>query len=160
MHLIDPVKNIKQDVDLLADTDVDEIQFKQADLYYNQALFLEKHAITKNSLKSDFNNWAVALDVIPKTANNAYDKTEITIDYSKGIIIRYAIYKNNALNQLELVQEIKTADSQKYTNGAWLPVKMVKTPNIASGVFVSTLTYSNLQMNTGLTDLDFDPDKQ
>ena len=160
MYLIDPVKNIKQQVDLLADAGIDATQFNQMDLYYNLTLFLSKHTITKNNSNSELNNMIVALDVIPKTPNNIYDKLGISIDYSKGIIVRYSIYRRNESSQLELDQETKIIASQRMSNNTWLPKKMTKTPNLTSGTFISILTYENIQINTGLTDFDFDPNMQ
>ncbi len=160
MHLIDPVKNIKQQVDLLRDAGINSTQFRQTDIYYNRALFLNKHTVTKNSSLSQLNNMVIALDATPKTTNNIYDKLVIVINYSKGIINRFLIYRKNSSGQLELAQETKTITSQKMPNNAWLPVKMTKSPNLTSGNLMSTLTYSNLQVNVGLRDADFDPNSQ
>ena len=160
MHLIDPVKNIKQQVDLLTDAGIDATQFNQTNIYYNPTLFINQHTITKDNLNPDSNNMIITLDALPKTQNNMYDKLNIAIDYSKGIVTRYSIYRKNTLGQLELVQETKAVESQMISNAAWLPIKMTKTPNSTSGNLISTLTYSNLQINTGLRDSDFDPDKQ
>ena len=55
---------------------------------------------------------------------------------------------------------LETINFQESPDGAWLPVRMTKTPNLTSGNLVSTLNYNNLQVNIGLTDLDFDPDRQ
>ena len=43
------------------------------------------------------------------------------------------------------------------SNGAWLASKTSKIPNISVGEFITTLTYSNLQINVSLTERDFDP---
>lgn len=102
----------------------------------------------------------IALDATPKTANNMYDKLTFVIDYSKGILKRFLIYRKNSSGQLELVQETKTLTSQKMPNNAWLPIKMTKNPHLTAGTLISTLTYSNLQANVGLTDSDFDPNSQ
>lgn len=160
MHLIDPINNIKQQVDLLADADVTAAQFNQMDIYYNQANFLDNHTVAKNDTDTDFINAFVALDVFPKTSNNIYDKLGILIDYFKGVIAKYSIYKKNESNELELIQETKTIEYLQMPNGVWLPSKMVKTPKLTEANLVSTLTYDNLQVNTGLVDLDFDPEKQ
>ena len=160
MHLFDPVNNIKQDVDLLSDAGIDANQFNQMDMYYNQNLFLNRHTIIRNNVNSDLGNMIVFLDATPKTQNNIYDKLGICIDYSKGIITKYSIYKKNESGQLELVQETKTIESKMLSNNVWLPVKMTKTPNLTSGNLISTMTYDNLQLNTGLRDVNFDPNKQ
>lgn len=160
MHLINPVHNIKQTVDLLADAGINSIQFSQMDLYYNQSLFLSQNTVSKNDSDSVLNNMFVALDIVPNIPNNIYDKLSISIDYPKGVVNKYSIYRKDTLGQLELVQETKAIESQKMPNAAWLPTKMTKTPNLTSGNLISVLTYDNLQINTGLTDSDFDPNRQ
>jgi outer membrane lipoprotein-sorting protein len=160
MHLIDPVKNIKQDVDLLTETGMDAAQFDQMNIYYNQPIFLSQNIVTKNNTDSEFNNMVIALDVNPNNQNNVYDKLAISINYLKGIISEYSIYKKNESGELELVQETKAINAHEMPNSAWIPVKMIKTPNLSSGALISTLTYSNVQINAGLTDLDFNPNKQ
>ena len=160
MYLINPTNNIKQEVDLLLETGVEADQFGQSDLYYNQALFLSQHTIIKNGLDSDLNNIIIALDVVPNIPNNLYDKLSIAIDYNKGIINKFSIYRKNENNEIELVQETQTIESKQMPNSAWIPIKMTKTPNLTSGNLISTLIYENLQLNTGLTDIDFDPTRQ
>jgi outer membrane lipoprotein-sorting protein len=102
----------------------------------------------------------IALDVIPNEKNNIYDKLSILIDYNKGLITKFSIYRINQANTLELVQETAAVDFQKMPNGAWLPVKMTKNPNLTSGKLISTLVYSNLKNNQNLSDDTFDPSKQ
>ncbi len=160
MHLIDPIKNIKQSVDLLADAGISSSQFSQSDFYYNQTLFLSKNTVLKNGLNIDFNNMIIALDATPNEKNNIYDKLSILIDYDKGLITRFSIYRKNQDNALELVQETAAVEFQKMPNGAWLPVKMTKNPNLTSGKFISTLIYSNLKINQNLSDDIFDQNRQ
>ena len=160
MHLIDPIKNIKQTVDLLADAGINSTEFSQVDLYYNQPLFLSKNAVSKNDLDTDFNNMIIALDISPNEKNNIYDKLSILIDYEKGLISKFSIYRKNQTNILELVQETIAVDFQKMPNDAWLPVKMTKNPNLTSGKLISTLIYSNLKINQNLSDDIFDPNQQ
>jgi len=160
MHLINLASNTKETVDLLTDAGINATQFNQMDLYYNQPLFLNSNIIVRDNSSSDLNNMIISLDVIPNTPNNIYDKLSVCIDYYKGIITKHSIYKKDTWGQISLVQEIKTLDSQQMPNGAWLPIKMEKTPNLASGTLISTLIYNNLQINAGLADLDFDPDRQ
>jgi len=160
MYLINPIENKKQTVDLLADAGVSSTEFGQLDLYYNQTLFLSKNTVSRNGLNTDFNNMIIALDVSSNEKNNIYDKLSILIDYNKGLITKFSIYRINQASTLELVQETTAVDFQKMPNDAWLPVKMAKTPNLASGKLISTLIYNNLKINQNLSDDIFDPDKQ
>ncbi|MFA4888478.1 MAG: hypothetical protein WC628_02735 [Candidatus Omnitrophota bacterium] len=160
MYLLDPIKNIKQQVDLLTDAAMDAAQFKQMDIYYNRKLFLDNHNVVLNDFSPNPDSMIISLTATPKSPNNIYAQLRIAIDYKKGIITDICLYRNNQSGQLELVQETKTIESKLMPNNAWLPIKMSKTPNLTSGNFLSTLSYENLQVNTGLQDSDFDADKQ
>ena len=155
MHLIDPIKNIKQSVDLLADAGISSTEFSQLDLYYNQALFLSKNTVSKNNFNTDFNNMIIALDATPNEKNNIYDKLGILIDYNKGLIVKIVHYKND-----ELPQMMEVIETKQMPNGAWVTSKLKKIPNLKAGNLIVILSYDNIQINTGLTDSDFDPDKQ
>jgi outer membrane lipoprotein-sorting protein len=159
MYLVNPQNGIKQEVNLLTDTAVNASQFSQLDMYYHQTLFTNGHLVVRDDGKSELNNMLVYLEATPKGPNNLYDQLGIAIDYLKGIIIRFLLYKRNSSGQLELIQETRTLESRLFNN-AWLPTKMSKSPNLSAANLVTTLTYDNLQLNTGLQDLDFDPDKQ
>ncbi|MDD5465940.1 MAG: hypothetical protein PHP73_06335 [Candidatus Omnitrophica bacterium] len=160
MHLINPIANIKQTVDLLADAGISSTEFSQLDLHYNQTLFLSKNTVSRNDLNTDFNNMIIALDASPNEKNNIYDKLGILIDYKKGLITKFSIYRINQANILELVQETAAVGFRKLPNGAWLPVKMTKNPNLTSGKLISTLIYNNLKINQNLSDDIFDPNRQ
>jgi hypothetical protein len=64
-------------------------------------------------------------------------------------------YKN-----AELPQIMEAIETKQMANGAWLPSKVKKTPNLTAGNLIAILSYSNIQINIGLTDSDFDPYKQ
>ena len=160
MHLINPIKNIKQTVDLLKDREITEAEYKQGDIYYNLPAFLTQHTLLRNNTFSNLNEKLVYIEATPKLKGKMYDKLGFLIDYSKGILSKLQIYQYNGNNLLELLQETITVSSKQFSNGAWLPTKMTKTPNLTGNVFISTATYPNLQINLGLTALDFDPTKQ
>lgn len=160
MFLIDPVNKISQEVDLLSEANISSTQFHQMDLYYRQADFLNNHTVTNNDTKTDFNNFVVCLDAIPKSSNNLYSKLELYIDFNKGLLIKSCLYKEDENSQMKLLQVIEAVETEQMSNGAWLPKKMRKTPVLKSGNLIEVVTYSNLQINSGLTDSDFDPQKQ
>jgi len=160
MHLIDPVKNIKQTVNLLQDKGITESEYKQGDIYYNLSSFLTQHNIIRNDINSKLDEKLVYIEATPKIKGKLYDKVAFLIDYSKGALSKFQIYQYNENNNLELIQETTTINSKQFTNGAWLPEKMTKTPNLEDHAFISTATYTNLQINMGLTAIDFDPTKQ
>ena len=155
MYLIDPVNKTTQEVNLLAEAGIDSTQFNQTDLYYNQAGFLSNHTVTKNNIETDFLNMIICFDAVPKEPSNLYSKLELCVDYNKGLLTKITHYKND-----ELPQAIEVTESKQMVNGAWLASKIKKTPNLTAGDLVVILSYSNIQTNTGLTNLDFDPKKQ
>jgi len=160
MHLVNPIDKIKQQVDLLADANINSSQFNQMDIYYNQKNFLSGHTVTRNNTNTDFNNMIIALDALPNSPNNLYSKLELYIDYNKGLLVKSCLYKENENKQLELMQTIESEENRQMPNGAWIPVKMKKNPNLTAGILISNLTYTNYQINTGLRDYDFDPERQ
>ncbi len=159
-HFIDRVENTKESVDMRKETGMNTPQFNQMDIYYNPPLFLSYNAVTKNKVESDFNNMVIALDVVPNEPNLVYEKLTLSINYKKGILVKQSILRENITGELETEQEIKTINVLQMPNSAWIPVKMTKTPNLTSGALVSTLTYSNVEINTGLVNSDFDPETQ
>lgn len=160
MYLVDTINKIIQQVDLLTEAGISSVQFSQMDIYYDQSSFLNNHTSARNNSKTDFNKMIIAIDAIPKVPNNLYSKLELYVDYNKGLLVKSCLYKENESRQMELIQTIEVIESQKISNGAWLPIKMVKNPHLTSGALISTLTYINPQINAGLTDLDFDPNRQ
>lgn len=160
MYLIDPLRGVTQSVDLLAQTGLNSGQFNQMDLYYNQTNFLNNHVIVKDDPNSDFNNATVAFDAIPKVQNGLYSKLELYIDFNKGVLLKICMYKKNEDSQQALVQTLEATATQQMPNGAWIPVKIKKTPNFTSGTLISTIAYVTPQVNIGLRDADFNPGKQ
>ena len=115
---------------------------------------MKAHTISRNDAETDFNKGLIAVDAIPNSPNSLYNKLQVQIDYNKGLIIKSSLYKDN-----NLIQVIETTESQQMPNGAWVPKVMVKKPVLSSGQFITTMTYENISINTGLKDLDFDPNR-
>lgn len=156
MYLIDAINRITQEIDFLTEAGISGAQFNQMDIHYNIPNFLNNHTVTRDNAKTDFINLIIALDAIPKTQNNLYSKLELYVDYNKGLLVKSCLYKENESRQMKLLQTIETVETQRMPNGAWLPRKINKIPVLTSGNLIETATYSNLQINVGLTDLDFD----
>lgn len=155
MNLVNPSTKAIQEVDLLAKANIDSARFNQMDIYYNLTEFINAHVVTKNETDSDLANFIIAIDAVPKIQNPLYEKLELFIDYNKGLLIKSLLFKGGPLREKMEIQE-----SRVMPNGAWVPVKMAKTPMLTSGNMVSTLTYSDIRINTGLADKDFDPQIQ
>lgn len=155
MYLVNPITKEVQSIDLLAKSSIDSAQFNQMDICYNLSEFLNGHTVTKNEGDSDLINFIMAIEAVPRTENPLYTKLELFIDYKKGLLIKSLLFKDSSLREKMEVQE-----SQLMPNEAWVPVKMIKVPMLTSGNLISTLTYSDIQINVGLTDDVFDPTKQ
>ena len=56
-----------------------------------------------------------------------------------------------------LVQTLEYEDAEKLSK-AWVPTKMVNTLHLSSGEFMTTTTFENVQLNTGIQDTEFDPE--
>ncbi|MCX5698197.1 MAG: hypothetical protein NTX01_00650, partial [Candidatus Omnitrophica bacterium] len=155
MYFIDPVNKNKEQVDLLSDTGVSSDQFSQMDIYYNLDNFLINHDVIIDGLKTDFNNLIIVINAAPKIKNDLYSRIEIYVDYEKGLIVKMLHYKND-----ELPQILEALGSQKMANGAWVVNKLRKNPNFTAGNLMVTLTYENIKINSGLSDVVFDPAQQ
>jgi len=155
MYFIDPVNKNKEQVDLLTDTGVSSDQFSQMDIYYNLDNFLKNHDVARDNFKTDFNNMIVVINAAPKIKNDLYSRIEIYVDYAKGLIVKMLHYKND-----ELPQILEALGSQKMANGAWVVNKVRKNPNFTAGNLMVTLVYENIKINSGLSDVIFDPTKQ
>ncbi|MFH1199400.1 MAG: putative Ig domain-containing protein, partial [Candidatus Omnitrophota bacterium] len=159
MYFIDPINKNKQQVVALSSADLKALQSIQAEICYNQNLFLSQHKIARNSLDSDLNKGLVSLVAVPNIVNKIYDRLGILADYSKGIISKFSIYRKNVLGGLELLKEVEVIKPGQTLNGAWLPVRTTEAIMTNAGKMIYTSEYNNLQVNTGLADLEFDPDK-
>jgi hypothetical protein len=58
------------------------------------------------------------------------------------------------------MQTVEVSESKQMPGGEWVPVKMSKIPALSSGRRVSIIAYTNIQINPGLSQDEFDPDKQ
>lgn len=155
MHLVNPGTKAVQTVDMLERTGVSAGQFNQMDLYYNPDKFIEGHDVLRVAGDTDLTKAILALEALPKTANLLYTKILLLVDYDKGIIAGYSLYKDDSLVEIMEVHEtVFTA------TGAFLPARLVKRPMLSSGNMETTLVYSDLKVNVGLTDADFAPEKQ
>ncbi|MFH1441800.1 MAG: hypothetical protein ABIH18_07180 [Candidatus Omnitrophota bacterium] len=163
MSLINPQNEQVQTIDILEESEISSSQINQMDIYYDTANFLAGHTVVKNTAKTDFDKKLICLEARPNEKNKFYTKLELIIDYNKGILTKNTLYNKDTEDSTAVeqwVQTIETTESQQMPNGAWLPIKMTKIPNLSSGKMESKLEYSNLSINTGLKDEDFNPQKQ
>lgn len=162
MDRIDLADKSVERFDLLEQTGISAEQLNHMDIYYNPGNFLQTHTVKKDDTRTDFENMIIVLEAVPKTQNSVYAKLELHTDYKKGILAKNILYQKaeEETSEPELLQTIETKESIKMANGAWVPVKMIKIPVLSSGNMVTTMVYSNVEINTGLKDEDFDPARQ
>ena len=158
MYLVNPDTQEVQTVSLLSETGMTAEQFSQMDICYNLTEFLNEHIVTKNDSKSDLANYIVVVEATPNNPNSLYSKLEMYIDYRKGLLAKSLLYKGEETPELKQIIEITA--SQEMSSGAWVPVTMIKKPIIESGELITTMTYSDIEINIGLTEVDFDPHNQ
>jgi len=158
MYLVNPDTQEVQTVSLLSETGMTAEQFSQMDICYNLTEFLNEHIVVKNDSKSDLANYIVVVEATPNNPNSLYSKLEMYIDYRKGLLAKSLLYKGEETPELKQIIEITA--SQKMSSGAWVPVTMIKKPIIESGELITTMIYSDIEINIGLTEVDFDPHNQ
>lgn len=152
-------KNVNQ-LNLNNDSGATGIQVGQLNPLYDLAQFLQKHNVSKDSLKTDYIDQIIALNIIPLVKTNVYSKLELFVDYKKGIITKILLYQEDELGQTEQRLSYEVLESKQMPDGSWLPNKITKTKNLPSGNLTSNINYQNIQINTGLQDSLFDPTKQ
>ncbi len=159
IYLIDPIHHAKAHQNLLTESDLTQEQLNQMDEIYHLQNFLAAHIITRIDYPDDLAKSLVMIEAVPKTANKIYSKLGIQIDYLKGIRTKSLTYaKEN--NQDNLKQAIEISNSQQMPNGAWVPKGQVKTLYLTDGNLIMTSTFENVQVNVGLSDYLFDPEKE
>jgi len=157
-YLIDPKSKIKSSNNIMTELNLTQTQLNQMDEVYHLADFLTAHTITRKDNPQDLANGLVNLDIIPKVNLDFYSKLGIQIDYFKSIKTKSFTYiKENSLDKLK--ESIEIASSSKFSNEAWLATKQIKTLYFDEGNLIMTFTISNIQINTGLSDYLFDPER-
>lgn len=135
----------------------------------------ESYDTTINDTLSDKANKKYMLKLTPKKTFQTVsqenvgmpEKTEITVDYDKGIIIKNRIYSkdNKLMAEMETkkTRKIKVqADSskqpgQKKEKEIWMPEVMESTVFLSTGQAVkSGIKIENLQINEGIPDKEFE----
>lgn len=154
LYLLEPLNKLKEEMSLSEAAAISGETFENMDICYHPDKFLASHTITASNQPAD--EGMIILDAVPKAANNLYTRLELYIDYEKGIVGRSNLYDKDG----NLVQMSDVLASRRMPNGAWLPTKTKKTSMSNQGILAETATYTNIRLNTGLTQEDFNPDAQ
>ena len=141
-----------EEVDLLKETGLTSAQFSQMDLCYKTDEFINNHNLEMDEKNSDLSKSIYAIDAIPKTSNALYSKLKLFIDYEKGLLVKYKVYKGENLREAMEVKKCKKID-----NLAWLPTSILTTAFISSGNFETIEKYTETELNIGIPDSEFEP---
>ncbi|MDD2703621.1 MAG: hypothetical protein PHC33_06450 [Candidatus Omnitrophica bacterium] len=155
VYLVDPQNKTKEEVSLMDSEGINAGEIDYMDIYYNQPRFLSNHSVGRVDAETNFNAKLICVEAVPLQEKGLYSKLRLYIDYNKGILAKTCLYTGDALTQT-----VEVGESRRMPGGEWVPVKISKIPALSSGRLVSTMVYSNIQINPGLNRDEFDPDKQ
>lgn len=155
VYLLDPRNKAKEEVSLMQSEGINAGEIDYMGIYYNQPRFLAGHSTRRVDMETNFNYKLICVEAVPLQANDLYSQLRLYIDYNKGILSKVCLYHEGAL-----IQAVEVSESKQMPGGEWVPVKMSKIPALSSGRLVSTMAYANIRINPGLSQDEFDSDKQ
>ena len=139
--------------DLLDESGLTLEQFQSLNIQYNAEEFISGHNLVKSERGSDYSQNLIAIIAYPLVFNEFYSNLILTIDYYKGLVIKYELMQGSTI----VKQKTEILDSMLMGNNAWVPTKIVKTPTLSTNSFVTTMVLTNISINNGLTESDFNP---
>lgn len=159
MSLIDPKSRSKAEKDISTDLNLTKEQLNQMNEIYHLQDFLSAHNLSRKDNSQDLANGLIMIEATPKTSNGVYSKLGFQIDYFKGLRIKSQTYFSEN-SQDKLKQSIEVVESQGMFNGAWVPKKEAKTLYLTDGELEMISDFTDIQINAGLADYLFDPERQ
>ena len=157
LHYINPSKNIRQTVDILEGKEISKQDLANANPIDNLDSFLNANDVVKIS-----NDEGIYLiKATPKEESPHYDKVYLYIDSSHSLLQETELYKDNNLKQI-----IKISSYEGFEDGIYVASETKKIPVLeddngdTSLDFITTVTYSDIEINTGIPDSEFDPEQQ
>ncbi len=156
LHYINPSKNIRQTVDILEGKEVTKQDLANANPIDNLDSFINANDVTR--ISND--KWLYLIEATPKEENSHYNKISLYIDTSHSLLQKTELYKDNNLKQITEISSCEDLD------GIYVASETKKIPVLeddsgdTSLDFITTLTYSNIEINTGIPDSEFDPEQQ
>lgn len=159
VYLIEPISKSKSKRDISNELNLTQEELNQMDEIYHLQDFLIAHNLSRKNNIQDLTDGLVTIEAIPKTSNGVYSKLELQIDYFKGLRTKSQTYLTEN-SQDKLKQSIEIVNSEKMSNGAWVSKKEAKTLYLTDGNLKMSFDFTNIQINTGLADYLFDPERQ
>lgn len=141
-----------QEVNYLEGTETGSSDLNQMDIFYGLDKFLEGHDVIleQGDGKGEDGKEAIVI-AAPRKENGTYTYLSLNIDRQKGIMAKSLLYQGD-----RLIQTLEYEGVEKLGK-AWVPTKMVNRLHLNSGEFVTTTTFENVQLNTSVQDIEFDP---
>lgn len=158
-YLIEPTSRAQSHRNILIELSLTQEQLNQMDEIYHLQDFLNAHNLSRRDNPQDLADGLVTIEATPSISNGVYSKLELQIDYFKGLRTKSQTYLTEN-SQDRLKQLVEIADSEEMPNGAWVPKEEVKTLYLTDGNLRMTFDFTNIQINTGLSDDLFDPERQ
>ncbi len=147
------------EIDLTEQAGISSSQFTQMDLWYSQDEFIANHSLTLDEENSDSKKGIYAIDAVPITSNELYSKIKLFIDYEKGIMTKSMLYREYKLvDTTEVKRTRRILINKKEKKWAYVPARIVSTPVLTAGDFVTTQDYLFIRLNLGLSDNLFNPE--
>ncbi|MEW6609241.1 MAG: hypothetical protein AB1414_17650, partial [bacterium] len=128
---------------------ISDISPSSLDFYYYLDEFKEMHEI---EIKEEQDNIYI-LEATPKTPQWKYEKMVIHINYLIGLDIKKEVFFENTPDP-QLTTEIK---DYQLIEDVYIPTKLVEKIVFEDATLESISTYTNIQLNTGIPDSEFEP---
>ncbi|MFH1562495.1 MAG: outer membrane lipoprotein-sorting protein [Nitrospirota bacterium] len=129
--------------------EISDISPSSLDFYYYLDEFKDMHEIV---IKDHQDNIYI-LEATPKIPQFRYEKMILYIDYSTGLDVKKEVFYENTPNP-QLTTEI---EEYQLINNIYIPTKLVEKIVFEDAVVESISTYTNIQLNTGIPDSEFEP---
>ena len=156
LHYINPSKNIRQTVDILEGKGVTKQDLANANPIDNLDSFISANDVV--TISNDKGLYFI--EATPKEENSHYNKISLYIDSSHSLLQKTELYKDNNLKQITEISSCEELDGI-YVASETKKIPVLEDDNGDTSLdFITTVTYSNIEINTGIPDSEFDPEQQ
>lgn len=139
-------------IDLAAEAGLNAAQINAMNVFFNLDEFKASHVISLVAGSYDEERKKAVLTLTPHEANSVYDRIDMTVNFAKGIIEQWDLFKNG-----EILQTMKILDASLIQNAVWMPTAMEQiTPMPGDDPAVARMTFSDIRMNMGLDPAEFE----
>ncbi len=156
LHYINPSKNIRQTVDILEGKGITKQDLANANPIDNLDSFINANDVV--TISNDKGLYLI--EATPKEESSHYNKIYLYIDSSHSLLQKTELYKGNNLKQITEITSCEELDGI-YVASETIKIPVLEDDNGDTSLdFITTLTYSSIEINTGIPDSEFDPEQQ